>query len=82
MAMLESSIPMLITELFISTHIMSFNRISSGCISRDFPGGPVIKNPHSSAGDAGLIPGWGANTPHAAGNLSQHTTTREFMHHN
>ena len=24
----------------------------------DFPGGLVVKNPPSSAGDVGLIPGW------------------------
>ena len=44
---------------------------------RDFPGGPVVKNPPSSAGDAGLIPGWGTKIPHAAGQLSPCTTTRE-----
>ena len=26
-------------------------------VSRDFPGGPVAKNPPSKAGDVGLIPG-------------------------
>ena len=26
-------------------------------INRDFPGGPVVKNPPSNAGDAGSIPG-------------------------
>ena len=26
-------------------------------IDRDFPGGPVVKNPPSNAGDAGSIPG-------------------------
>ena len=25
---------------------------------RDFPDGPVVKTSHSSAGGAGLIPGW------------------------
>ena len=25
----------------------------------DFPGGPVVKNLPSNAGDVGLIPGWG-----------------------
>ena len=30
----------------------------------DFPGGPVVKNPPSNAGDAGLIPGWGTKSPH------------------
>ena len=24
---------------------------------QDFPGGPVVKNPPSNAGDSGLIPG-------------------------
>ena len=27
--------------------------------SRDFPGGPVVKNPPANAGDVGLIPGSG-----------------------
>ena len=34
---------------------------------RDFPGGPVVETLLSNAGDAGLIPGWGAGTPHAWG---------------
>jgi len=29
-----------------------------------FPGGPVVKNPPANAGDLGLIPGWGAKSPH------------------
>ena len=33
---------------------------------RDFRGGAVFKNPHSSAGGAGLIPGRGAQIPHAS----------------
>ena len=36
-------------------------------ITGDFPGGPVIKNPPSNAGDMGLIPGRGAKMPHAVG---------------
>ena len=48
----------------------------------DFPGGPVVKNPPSNAGDAGLIPGWGTKIPHAAGQLSPHTVTTEPAHHN
>ena len=43
----------------------------------DFPGGPVVKNPPSSAGNAGLIPGQGTKIPHAAGQLSPCATTRE-----
>ena len=50
---------------------------------QDFPSGPVVKNPPSSAGDAGLIPGWGTKIPHAAGQLSPRVSTREKpTHHN
>ena len=34
-------------------------------MSRDFPGGPVVKTSPSNAGGAGLIPGWGVKIPHA-----------------
>ena len=37
----------------------------------DFSGSPVVKNPPSSAGDMGSIPGGGTKIPHAAGKLSQ-----------
>ena len=37
----------------------------------DFPGGPVVKNPPSSAGDVGSIPGQGTKIPHAIKQLSQ-----------
>ena len=30
----------------------------------------MVKNPPSSAGDEGLIPGWGVKIPHAVGQLS------------
>ena len=32
---------------------------------RDFPGGPVVKNLPSNAGDAGSIPVRGTKIPHA-----------------
>ena len=35
-----------------------------------FPGGPVVKNPPSNAGDGGLIPGQGTKILHAVGQLS------------
>ena len=44
---------------------------------QDFPGGPVVKHPPSNAGDQGSIPGQGTKIPHAAGQLSLHTATRE-----
>ena len=37
--------------------------------SGDFPGGPVVRNPPPSAGDAGSIPGREAKIPHALGQL-------------
>ena len=43
----------------------------------DFPGGPVVKNLPSNAGDAGSIPGWGTKIPYAVGQLSLRATTRE-----
>ena len=44
---------------------------------RDFPGGPVVKNLPSNAGDVGLIPGRGTKIPHAMGQLNPHATTTE-----
>ena len=46
---------------------------------RDFPGGPVVKNPPYSTGDAGSIPGRGTKIPHATGQLSLRTTTTELV---
>ena len=51
--------------------------IKSKISRRDFPGGPVVKNPPSNAGDAGSIPGRGTRIPHAVGQLSLHATTTE-----
>ena len=45
---------------------------------RDFPGGPVVKNPPFSAEDAVSIPGWGTKFPRAAGQLNPRTTTTEL----
>ena len=46
---------------------------------RDFPGGPVVKNAPSIAGDVGSIPGRGTNNPHAAGQLSPCATSTELV---
>ena len=35
-------------------------------IIEDFPGGPVVKTPHSQCSAMGLIPGRGTNIPQAA----------------
>lgn len=47
---------------------------------RDFFGGPLVKNPPFEAGDAGLIPGWGSETPEAAGQLNLGGTAGEPEH--
>ena len=38
--------------------------------NRDFPGGPVVKNPPCNADDLGSITGWGTKIPHATEQLS------------
>ena len=45
--------------------------------SWDFPGGPVVKNSPSKAGNSGSIPGRGVKIPHALGQLSPCATTAE-----
>ena len=44
---------------------------------RYFPGGPVVKNPPSNAGDMSLIPGQGTKIPHAPGQLSPRAAATE-----
>ena len=44
---------------------------------RDFPGGPVVKNPPCNAGDMSLIPGEGTKILHAAEKLSSLAATTE-----
>ena len=46
---------------------------------RDFPGGPMVKNPPCNSRDAGLIPVQGTKVPHAVGQLSPRTTTTESV---
>ena len=49
---------------------------------RDFPGGPVVKNIPSSAGDGASIPGGGTKIPYATGQLSPCASTRELIRRN
>ena len=44
----------------------------------DFPGGPMVKNLPSNAGNTGSIPGWGTKILHATGQLSLCATTTEL----
>ena len=48
-------------------------------LSRDFPGGPVVKTSPSNAGSAGSIPGWGAKIPHALQPKNQKTENRSSI---
>ena len=43
----------------------------------DFPGDPVVKNPPSHTGDAGLIPGQVTKILHASGQLNLRTTAKK-----
>ena len=51
--------------------------MGSGQILKYSPGGPVIKNPPSNAGDTGSIPGQGTKICYAMGQLSPHAIARE-----
>ena len=50
--------------------------------SRDFPGGPAVKNLLCNAGYTGLVPSRGTKTPHAREQLSPRATTTEPIYHN
>ena len=43
---------------------------------RDFPGGPVVKNPPANAGDVDSTPGQETKTPHAMGQLRPNTVKK------
>ena len=43
---------------------------------RNFPGGPVVKNPPCNAGGETSIPGWGTKIPHATRKGSPRTSAR------
>ena len=73
------------------------NMLGNNIVFRDFPGGPVVKNPPPNAGDVGSIPGRRTKIPHATGQLSlctpttylararwspRATTTEKPVHHN
>ena len=51
----------------LHTYLVQSSLKKKKSLLRDFPGGPVVKNPPSNARDAGWIPGGGTRFPHAAG---------------
>ena len=73
-----ASVPVLLFTIIYC----SFNIKKKKKTDWEFPSGPVVKNLPFNAGDTGLIPGQGTKIPHAAGQLSPHTSTRESMGHN
>ena len=54
-------------------------KIPSRLSSWDFPGGPVVKNPPSNAGDLGSNSGQRTKIPHAEGQPSPRALTTEPM---
>ena len=48
--------------------ISYFHILQTKFKNRDFPGGPVVKNSLSNAGDKSSVPGWGAKIPHVQSN--------------
>ena len=44
----------------------------------DFPGSPVVKPSPSNAEGTGLIPDWGAKTPHASRWKSQNIKQKQY----
>ena len=47
---------------------LTLDLISVKMLSRNFPGGPVVKNLPSNAGDTGSIPGWRIKSHTPGGN--------------
>ena len=77
---LGSAAPLLVSRLgstywkgreSVFTTVPTSQALKSG-IFRDFPGGPVVKNLPSSAGDGSPIPGQGTKIPPATEPLSPH----------
>ena len=72
-----------VQELYICfLHVTTFRSFEdffllSKILVRDFPGGPVVKNPSCNAGEAGSIPGRGTKIPRAVGQLSPRAATTE-----
>ena len=65
-----------ILSLFCLPEKQKINLSCEKCTPRDFPGGLVVKNPPSEAGDMGSIPARGTKVPCATWQLSLCATTR------
>ena len=67
------------TAVFSSESIITLNMNGLNTPTRDFSGGPGVKNLSSKARDTGLIPGEGTKIPCAAGQLSLHVLQLEKL---
>ena len=69
----------LLLSCFFPTHsgLGGKRYVIKSSLSRDFPGGPTVRNPPAGVGDMGSIPGLGTKIPHAPGQLSLRTTAAE-----
>ena len=64
-------------EVYANTSQLSSDARVKARRPRDFPGGPVFENLRCNAGDSGSIHGGGTKIPHATGQLSPCTTTKD-----
>ena len=62
-------VPILLLQILSLTFLLS--NLILAVNSWDFPNCPVVKTLPFNAGAAGLIPGWGAKTPHTLKPISQ-----------
>ena len=59
--------------LYVSSRMQNARQVQNFLLkstTRDFPGGPGIKDAPANAGDTGSIPGLGTKIPHPLGQLS------------
>ena len=56
----------------------SHSKLKKKIVTRDFPGGPVVKTSPSNAVGAGSIPGRGAKIPHASRPKNQNTKQKQY----
>ena len=66
---------MMLLSCSLDFPIISFLK---GILSRDFPGGPVVKTLPYKTGGVGLIHGQGAKTPHATWPKNQNIKQEQY----
>ena len=69
---------MMLLSCSLDFPIISFLK---GILSRDFPGGPVVKTSPYKTGGVGLIPGQGAKITHARAQTAEAILCNKFNKH-